>query len=257
MSTMPSLFDLLRGQRANQNGQPHGGRRRTPVWAEEFANPARPGRLSVQPAADQWRVVNDQGAVMLLCDKNGSVRGVSGDRLLSLAPNIAGTIGPRASAGVIDGLMDFALGTTGGSTPTGAAHSAGPRMSSWLIRETAGPVVAHVDAQEAGIRIDLLPGGALNDKIVARRFSPALAAGIRALGPLTYTIITGSPLDGVGQLRGPAGQVVATDRFTYGGPVHRAGALRHDLAAWTITVENNPFPLAWLMALLRTTKTVD
>lgn len=210
--------------------------------------------------AEPWRVVDDRGVVRLVCDKRATVRTVDGERLLSLAPDIAGTIAPRTSAGVIDGLVDFAAGAAlGSNSQTGMPIGgwAGPRLNSWLVRETAGLVIARVDAQSEGSRIELLPGGALNAKIVARRFAAEFAAHIRGLGPLSYAILEGSVVDGVGQLRGPAGQVVATERFTYHAPVQRSGALRRDLASWAIHVDNNPFPLAWLVAFLRATKVVD
>lgn len=244
---MPSLFDRMR-------------RYRPPDWTDEFAHPAPPGRWIVQPDRDQWRILDDRGVVRLLFDKGASVRTINGDRLLSLAPDIAGTMVPRSSAGVVDGVVEFALGAALGPSPqTGMPIGGwgGAGMSSWLVRETGGLVIARVDAQTEGGRIELLPGGALNSKLIARRFSPALATHVRALGPLGYALIKGSPIDGVGQLRGPAGQVIATDRFTYLAPVRRSGTLRRDLGTWTIDVDNNPFPLAWLVALLRATKTVN
>jgi hypothetical protein len=36
-----------------------------------------------------------------------------------------------------------------------------------------------------------------------------------------------------------------------------SGTLRRALGAWTFSVDDNPFPLAWLIALLRATKTVS
>jgi hypothetical protein len=182
------------------------------------------------------------------------VRTINGDRLLSLAPDVAGTIVPRTSAGVIGGMMDLAFGAALGTSPqTGMPYGTGfGEMRAWVVRETAGLVIARVDARTG--RIELLPSGALNSKLVARRFPAQLATTIRALGPLTYAIVQGAPLDGAGQLRGPAGQLVATDRFAYRGPVRRSGTLHHELDAWTIQMHNNPLPIAWLVSLLRATK---
>ncbi len=257
---MSSLFDRLRGQRPEQDAEHPRGRYRTPDWGAEFAHPASPGRFTMQLDVEPWRVLDDWGVVRLTCDNRATVRSPEGARLLTLAPDIAGTVIPRTSAGFIDGLIEAATGTGAGPSPqTGPAAGArgGPRLNSWLVRETAGMVIARVDAQPDASMIELLPGGALNSKIVDRRFSPEFAAHIRGLGPLHYAVVGGGVTDGVGQLRGPAVQVVAGDRFIYRPPVQRSGALRRDLGTWTIDVANNPFPLAWLVALLRATKVVN
>ncbi len=255
---MSSLFDRLRGQGADKSPRSR-GRYRPRDWAEDFAHPAPRGHFVVQVDTEPWRVVDDRGAVWLLVDNGASLRAPNGDRLLSLAPDIAGSIVPRTSSGLVEGLAEFALGAAIGDNPqTGMPMGGygGAQMNSWLIKEFAGLVIARVEPQKAGSLIELLPTGALNNKIVRRRFSPELAAKIRAMGPLTSAIVEGSPINGVGQVRGPAGELVATERFAYREPVTRSGTLRRDLGAWTIDVDNNPFPLAWVVAVLRSTKVV-
>jgi hypothetical protein len=228
-------------------------------WNAEFARPAPRGDWAVLVDSDPWRIVDDAGAVRLLCDGHATVRSVNGDRLLRLAPDIAGTLVPRTRSGAVDGLVEFAVGSAiGENLNTGmpiGGWGGGPQMNSWLIRELAGLVIARVDPQANGHSIALLPGGPLNTKLIGRRLTRQLATAIGALGPLTYSIIEGSPSHGVGQLRGPAGQLAATDRFTYRPAVQAAGTQRRALGAWTFSVDDNPFPLAWLIAMLRATKT--
>jgi hypothetical protein len=244
---MASLFDRLRHSSLD--------------WAAEFAHPAPRGIWTVLLDADPWRIVDASGVVRLSCDKHATVRSVEGGRLLRLAPDIAGTMAPRTRSGVIDGLVENAVGAAlGENLNTGmpiGGWGGGPRMNSWLVRERAGLVIARVDAEVNGSTIELLPGGAVNSKLIGRRFTHQLATAIGALGPLTYSIVEGNPVRGVGQLRGPAGQLVATDRFTYLPPVVASGTLRRALGAWTFIVDDNPFPLAWLIALLRATKAVS
>jgi len=244
---MASLFDRLRHPPMD--------------WTAEFAYPAPTGNWTVLLDADPWRIVDDAGVVRLLCDKHAAVRSVDGDRLLRLAPDIAGTMAPRTKSGLIDGLVENVVGAAlGDNLNTGmpiGGWGGGPRMNSWLVRELAGLVIARVAPEVNGSTIELLPGGAVNSKLIGRRFTHQLATAIEALGPLTYSIAEGGPIRGVGQLRGPAGQLVATDRFTYLPPVVASGTLRRALGAWTFSVDDNPFPLAWLIALLRATKTVS
>lgn len=79
---------------------------------------------------------------------------------------------------------------------------------------------------------------------------------IRALGPVTYRVMAGGPSNGngSGELRGPAGQLIATDQFACV-PVQDSDILRYDITRWSFDIHNNPFPAPLLFAMLQTTKT--
>jgi hypothetical protein len=72
---------------------------------------------------------------------------------------------------------------------------------------------------------------------------------------VTYRETAGDRSSGRGELRGPAGHVIATDQFACV-PVRDSPRVRYGVTRWTIDIGNNPFPPAWLFAMLRTTKSI-
>jgi hypothetical protein len=253
---MASFFDRLLGHRAETDAPQRTAQ--PPDLAAAFAHPEGPGRWTVLPDNDPWRIVDGQGITRLLCDKRATVRTIGGAALFRLVPDLAATIGPSVIEGVALGVVGDLTGT-GSDVSNSASSTRRPNPMAQpprLIRDaTAALVIAKVVDAADGSHIELLPPGMINDRVIARRLSPELAAQIRALGPLTYRITDGDPTTGAGELSGPSGHAVATDEFTYLPPVRRSGTVRYGLAGWAIEIIDNPFPASWLLALLRATKT--
>ncbi len=84
----------------------------------------------------------------------------------------------------------------------------GPPLLVWSTRPQL-PLAAITPADDGTHQVELLPAGALNDRLLRRNLAPETATHIRASNPLTLT----AGADGVEELRDANGALVA--RATY------------------------------------------
>ncbi|MEA3130658.1 MAG: hypothetical protein QOF46_2453 [Paraburkholderia sp.] len=249
------------------NDPPGGGGPSSDTWpngdpwldlATEFRQPERPGRWTVFTGRYPWQIVDGSGTLRFVCDERATVfRGDGGDLFQIDENNFHDAKGQLRNA-ALGGLLGGLLGSrsTADERRESERRVAAPAQA-WLIREEGALTIANVViAGAGGVDIDLLPSGWLNDRVVAVRATPELAAYIRGLGPVRYRLTAGGRDNGRGELRGPAGHVIAVDQFTCV-PVRQAEYTRHDVTQWSYQIFNNPFPASWVFAMLRSTKSIS
>jgi hypothetical protein len=89
-------------------------------------------------------------------------------------------------------------------------------------------------------RIELLPHGRLNDKVINRALAPAAVERIRARSPLRYEP---GPIN-LAELSDPQGRVLARAPRADDAPEAQAES------TWLIEVVENDLPSVWLLAIL-------
>ena len=204
-----------------------------------------------------WQVVDGHGTLRFVCDERAMVfRGDGGD-LFQIEENNVHNMKGQLLEGALGGLLGGLFGSR--SSADEARESEGrvaAPAQAWTIREEGALIIAKaVNAGAGGVDIEPLPSGWINDKVVARRATPDLAAYIRRLGPVHHRVTEGGRDKGRGELRGPAGHVIAVDQFTCV-PVRKSGYTHHDVTQWSFQIFNNPFPASWVFAMLRSTKSI-
>jgi hypothetical protein len=122
-------------------------------------------------------------------------------------------------------LGDAPLPRAGGFRPGGQ-----PRFA---VKDPRSQVTfAAVSQSEGGSRIDLLPDGAINDRLIGRHLDDQEVARLRERSPLSYAGTPGS----VYELRDRLDTVLAREVISAAGS--------------EIEVIDNPLPAAWLFATL-------
>lgn len=215
--------------------------------ADGLADPVRHAEWTVRLGRD-WQLLDNHGAVLAVTspDRSYSVRSTDGYLLTQtdVALIDADDVAAAAFAGVAN-----AASPAGPGIDRGGGH--GPRPTSderakLRIRDTnSRMIIAESHRAPGGIVIRVLPGGPVNQQLVARTLAPPVADALIHSGPWVY----GVPAPGRGELRNRAGQLLARDTFTRLTPVSTSDR-RGGLTWWSVDVEENPFPTSWLFAVL-------
>ncbi len=123
----------------------------------------------------------------------------------------------------------------------------------WLVDE-GGLVVAKASIGTGEQRwfcatVDLLPPVRLNDALAERQLADEVRDRVAALTPLEYRLVSNS----TGELRGADGRLLARDHFAHS-MAASAASYTAVLDSWSIEVNDNPLPAAWLLGVLRCTE---
>ncbi|MDT7577536.1 MAG: hypothetical protein QOH17_3869 [Pseudonocardiales bacterium] len=202
--------------------------RRPSTTVAGLADPVRHAEWIVR-LGPNWQLLTNHGTVLALTnpDHSYSVRSLDGHLLT------------QTDIAVVD-TDDVAAAAFAG------LHSAPDRRAKLQIRDTRSRmIVADCHRASDGIVIRVLPGGVVNQKLVARALEPDLAEAVIRSGPWTYRVTA----PGQGELRGHDGQLFACDAFTRSTPADPPDR-RGNLIWWTIRIDENPFPTSWLFAVL-------
>jgi hypothetical protein len=253
----PSPFDERLPRLAESDTWPNGD-----PWldlATEFRQPERSGRWSVLTNREPWQIVDGRGELRFLCDERATVYRGDGGELFRIEPNhlhdVRGQLFNATVGGLFGGLFGSSSSDDIANDRRRQQHERDQAPRAWTIREEGALIIAKAAAVRGGVHIEPLPSSWMNDKVVAVRATPHLAAYIRRLGPLSYRVTAGDDASGRGELRGPAGHVIATDQFACA-PVRDSAMLRYGIIRWSIDIANNPFPPGWLFAMLRAPKSI-
>jgi len=186
--------------------------------AAQFLGRTRFGRWTIEPRG-RWSVADASGATRFTLN-HGQIRGADGDYLCQVmrAPSQA--------------LRPFANGI-------------GPLL---VVHYPTSPVVARLTAPVVdGVLAELLPKGHSRPSAGVFHEAP-WAVATRELGPITYTASVVGDGDVAGRLNDATGRTVARDQRRY---VRASGAnARSSLRAWTVDVDDNVLPDAWLLGIL-------
>lgn len=228
--------------------------------ATEFRQPERPGRWTVFTDREPWHVVDGRGALRFLCDDLATVYRGDGGELYRLDPDRLHDAGGQLLNATVGGLLGGLFGSASDADERNnerrrSANARDQPPYAWTIREEGALIIAKAANVRGGVDFEPLPSGWQNKLVVAARATPHLAAYIRGLGPLAYRVTAGDSANGRGELRGPAGHVIATDQFACA-PVRDSALVRQGVVRWSIDIANNPFPPGWLFAMLRATKSI-
>jgi hypothetical protein len=202
--------------------------RRPSTTVAGLADPVRHAEWIVR-LGPTWQLLTNHGTVLAVTNPDHSYSVRSPDGHLLTQTDIAVVDNDDVAAAAFAGL-----------------RSAVDRRAKLQIRDTrTRMIVADGHRASEGIVIRVLPGGVVNQKLVARALDPELAEAVIRSGPWTYRVTA----PGQGELRGHDGQLFACDAFTRStaaAPSDRRG----NLTWWTVRVDENPFPPSWLFAVL-------
>ncbi len=89
----------------------------------------------------------------------------------------------------------------------------------------------------------------LIDALAERQLADEVRDRVAALTPLEYRLVSNS----TGELRGADGRLLARDHFAHS-MAASAASYTAVLDSWSIEVNDNPLPAAWLLGVLRCTE---
>ena len=205
-----------------------------------LADPPRDTTWTVVVAAEDTEVHDAAGRVVAATGgSGGAVKGSDGRLLVNFVPGVKQVFSPS-------NLLNSALsGLLGGSDSRqwqpGTTVEAPPLNLRFV---PAGLPFAQVHAHRDGTAsVELLPGGRLNDKVIARVLAPDAVARLRAFSPLGYAPTP----NGSAELANAGGDLLArlsADARASGPPSGASAAARR------LEFHANELPGVWLVAIL-------
>jgi hypothetical protein len=202
--------------------------RRPSTTVAGLADPVRHAEWIVR-LGPNWQLLTNHGTVLALTDPDQSYGVRSPDGHLLTQTVIAVVDAEDVAAAAFAGL-----------------HSRVDRRAKLQIRDThTRMIIADCHRTSDGIVIRVLPGGVVNQKLVARALDPELAGAVIRSGPWTYRLTA----PGQGELRSHDGRLFGCDAFTRSTPADPSDR-RGNLIWWTVRVDESPFPTSWLFAVL-------
>jgi len=205
------------------------------LLAEALTNP--PHDTSWKVTTAERLEVRDEAGVLFAwtSQKGGSVKDAGGRMLVSFVPAIKQQF---SRSSIIGSALGGILGPNTPPWSPGGTTEAPPLNLKYM---PLGLPFAQVQPEANGTdRIELLPSGRINDKIINRALAPEAVSRIRARSPLLYQR---GPAN-LAELSDPQGCVLARVRSTADPPEERAES------AWSIDVLDNDLAGVWLFAIL-------
>jgi hypothetical protein len=207
---------------------------------EALGEPLRETTWSLVEAGEHTEVRDASGTVVArIGRRGGAVKAADGRLLVNFVPGVKHLFSPSS-------LLNSALsGVLGGSESRqwrpGATVEAPPLNLRFV---PAGLPFAQVHAhRDHTASIELLPGGRLNEKVIARGLEPDAVARLRTLSPLRYAIAS----TGSAELADAGGNIVAalaSDAPGDSPPAEAAAAPRR------LEFRSNELPGIWVLAIV-------